>query len=319
VEYWNNTRWVLKGAGPLNANASANTTATSVSLATDGGTIYAAWTEYTTQYTSQIQDSPAQVYVARWDSGSSTWVIIGNGINVSSQNVADGVAIECLNGQPYVAWTERSAAGNTQVYVKTYNGSGWSLVGSGSMNKDTNTGWAYKPSLAADAASGAVYLGWTEQQALGQRVQAYVSRYSGGLWTALGGTLNANPTLGSSQRITLAVMGGQPIAAWAEVNLGATRQIFVNQWSGSTWIPLNGGSTSPSPQPASVPPSQPASACDVNGDGAVNASDVQLAINQALGLTPCGSADLQHSGKCTVVDVQRIINASLGGACIVGQ
>ena len=59
--------------------------------------------------------------------------------------------------------------------------------------------------------------------------------------------------------------------------------------------------------------------CDVNGDGVVDSSDVQAAINQALRIAPCVTADLQQNGVCSVIDVQRVINAVLGGACVVGQ
>jgi hypothetical protein len=65
--------------------------------------------------------------------------------------------------------------------------------------------------------------------------------------------------------------------------------------------------------------STPVSSCDLNGDGVVNSSDVQLAINQALGISTCSSAALQGNGQCNVVDVQRVIIAALGGACITGQ
>lgn len=58
--------------------------------------------------------------------------------------------------------------------------------------------------------------------------------------------------------------------------------------------------------------------CDVNGDGVVNVLDVQIATNQALGMLPCTTADLQQNGNCSVTDVQRVIVASLGGACKVG-
>jgi hypothetical protein len=61
------------------------------------------------------------------------------------------------------------------------------------------------------------------------------------------------------------------------------------------------------------------SACDLNGDGVVNIADVQIAINQALGIIACTNANLIGSGVCNVVDVQRVINASLGGACVTGQ
>jgi len=58
--------------------------------------------------------------------------------------------------------------------------------------------------------------------------------------------------------------------------------------------------------------------CDLDGDGAVNVVDVQLAINQALGTLPCTTADLQQTGQCNVLDVQRVISTALGGSCILG-
>lgn len=60
------------------------------------------------------------------------------------------------------------------------------------------------------------------------------------------------------------------------------------------------------------------SACDLNRDGAVNVSDVQLAVNRALGLAPCGNGDLNGDGSCSVLDLQRIVNAVQGQGCRVG-
>jgi hypothetical protein len=59
--------------------------------------------------------------------------------------------------------------------------------------------------------------------------------------------------------------------------------------------------------------------CDVNNDGLVNSADVQAAINQSLGITPCGTAALRQAGQCNVIDVQRVIVAALGGTCRTGQ
>jgi len=58
--------------------------------------------------------------------------------------------------------------------------------------------------------------------------------------------------------------------------------------------------------------------CDLNADGAVNVVDVQMTINQVLGIIPCTNADLQQNGQCNVIDVQRVVNAALGGACTTG-
>jgi murein DD-endopeptidase MepM/ murein hydrolase activator NlpD len=57
--------------------------------------------------------------------------------------------------------------------------------------------------------------------------------------------------------------------------------------------------------------------CDLNGDGVVDAKDMELAIQMALKVIPC-TADLNGDGECNVIDVQRIVNASLTSVCRVG-
>jgi uncharacterized repeat protein (TIGR01451 family) len=57
-----------------------------------------------------------------------------------------------------------------------------------------------------------------------------------------------------------------------------------------------------------------ADACDINGDGVVNVADVQLEINEALGIAPAAN-DVNHDGVVNVADVQIVINAALGLGC----
>jgi hypothetical protein len=59
------------------------------------------------------------------------------------------------------------------------------------------------------------------------------------------------------------------------------------------------------------------SACDLNSDGIVNVTDVQLAINMSIGVTPC-TANVYGANVCNIVVVQRVINAALGGSCRTG-
>jgi hypothetical protein len=54
--------------------------------------------------------------------------------------------------------------------------------------------------------------------------------------------------------------------------------------------------------------------CDINGDGVVNVADVQLEINEVLGLIPALN-DIGGFGSVNVTDVQIVINASLGLGC----
>jgi glucose/arabinose dehydrogenase len=58
------------------------------------------------------------------------------------------------------------------------------------------------------------------------------------------------------------------------------------------------------------------SPCDLNNDGSANISDVQLCVNQAIGITACSTGDINRDTSCNVIDVQRAVNAALGGACV---
>ena len=66
---------------------------------------------------------------------------------------------------------------------------------------------------------------------------------------------------------------------------------------------------------------------DTDGSGALDAVDVQLVINVALGLPFSGHTDIDYCGATTAVDVQLVINAVLGypidsdgdGLCDVGE
>jgi hypothetical protein len=240
VRAWNGSAWSLKGTA-LNQSTSAGSTALSVSIASDGVNPVVAWAEY--QHTANSgngydYDSNPQIYVSQWY--GSQWIGLGASLNVSAADWAYDPSIAYLNGTFYVAWVERTQTGNNQLYVEAWNGSNWVLIGSGALNQAPGVGWAYHPSLVADPANNSLYLGWVEQMALGQKAQVFVSQYVGGSWTKLGGALNVDSVNGSAQRVSMGIFNGQPVAAWGEVNLGATRQVFVKQWNGSSWIQLPG-------------------------------------------------------------------------------
>ena len=62
---------------------------------------------------------------------------------------------------------------------------------------------------------------------------------------------------------------------------------------------------------ASAPVWAQLNACDLNSDGAVNVTDVQLAINMSVGSTTC-TANIMGAGVCDIIVVQRVVNAALG-------
>jgi hypothetical protein len=252
VKAWNGSSWVLQGSGALNRSSAIGTTASSISIASDGTNPYGAWTEYARTFTQAGDVStPPQVYVSHWN--GTQWVALGGSVNVSSADWADDASIAYFAGQPYVAWTERTQTGNAQLYVATWNGSSWSRVGSGALNQGGANGWAYHPGLVADPIGNNLYVGWVEQTALGQKARVFVSQLVSGSWSSLGGELNADQTNGSAQRVSIGVLNGKPVAAWSEIELGALRQVYVSQWNGSSWTQLPGPGAPPDTTPPTVP------------------------------------------------------------------
>jgi hypothetical protein len=243
---------MLQG-GALNRSSGAGSTATSISLASDGINPYAAWTEYVRTFTAQGDTAtPPQVYVSYWN--GSGWIPIGGSLNVVTTDWATDACITYFNGQPYAAWTERTQTGNAQLYVANWNGSTWNLVGAGALNQGGVNGWAFHPSLVTDSTNTNLYIAWVEQTSLGKKAQVYVAQLISGAWTLLGSGLNADPVQGSAQRASLAVYNGQPVVAWGEVDFTGLRQVYVAQWGGTNWNVLPGPTLSDT-----TPPSKPTS------------------------------------------------------------
>jgi chitodextrinase len=239
VKSWNGASWSLVGTGPLNMSSGAGSTATSISVASDGTYPYAAWTEYVRTFTSQGDAAtPPQVYVSHWN--GSQWSTVGGSLNVVSTDWATDASVAYFNGQPYVAWTERSQTGNAQLYVATWNGAAWTTVGPGPLNQGGLDGWAFHPCIITDHTGSNLYVAWVEQTALGNKAQVFVAQLIGASWTLLGGPLNVDPVQGSAQRVSLAVLNGQPVAEWGEVDFTGLRQIYVSQWNGTNWMQLPG-------------------------------------------------------------------------------
>jgi hypothetical protein len=65
-----------------------------------------------------------------------------------------------------------------------------------------------------------------------------------------------------------------------------------------------------------IPPRvQQGNACDLNGDGVVNADDVRIAIDQALAIRACTPGG-PNGGLCNVLTFLRVAIAANGGPCV---
>jgi hypothetical protein len=300
--------WSKMGSTFLNVNGvGSGTRAVSASMTTDGTNPAVCWAEEKIDPSSRATVlSPPQIRCSQWN--GSQWNAFGTAaINKSTSNWAYDPTITYAGGSFYIAWVERTTAGNTQLYACKWTGTGCTSLGGGPLNVNTSTGWAVHPSLATDGTT--VYLAWEEQAALNQHSLGYVSTWNGTSWAQVGGALAADAANGSLQGISLTVVGGAPIAVWAELSFGNLRQIFGKQWNGTDWQSINGLISTPPPSTSAT------SACDLNSDGVVDSKDYQLAIDQALGVLPCTNAALLNNGQCNVVGVQRVVNATLSGVC----
>jgi photosystem II stability/assembly factor-like uncharacterized protein len=143
-----------------------------------------------------------------------------------------------VNGRPYVAWTERSTAGNAELHVKQWNGSSWTLVGNGAINNDTTNGWTFHPRLVNDGTN--VYISWEEQLSLGQPSRLYVAKWNGDSWSRLSSALNVDPINGSAAHSSIAMLNNDPVALWNEVQVGSLQQAYAKRWNGSSWTLLQG-------------------------------------------------------------------------------
>lgn len=112
--------------------------------------------------------------------------------------------------------------------------------------------------------------------------------------------------VGNVTTVTYSFENGTYYAAVRAYDLAGNRSAYSNEVTFTVQTPT------PTPTPTATPTY---SRCDVNGDGLTNITDVQLSVNQALGISAC-TADVNLDGRCDIQDIQRIVNTALGGACV---
>jgi hypothetical protein len=234
VDQYNGNGWSALG-GKLNKNPSGRVE--SLTIASDGAIPQACWTEEVISGWSLVK--PAQLYCGHWD--GSSWKELGSSLNNAAANWAADVSMACMGGHVYIAWTERTTAGNAQLYVKVWQGSGWSLLSEQPLNADPKNGWVFHPRLATNGSNP--FISWEEQLSLDQPSRLFVARWNGTTWSRLGGALNVDQANGSVAHSSIAVLEHQPVVLWNEVNLGQLQQTYAKRWDGTSWTPLSPNST----------------------------------------------------------------------------
>ncbi len=223
--------------GALNRNALGSSYANDIAMASTGTFPVVAWTEEHMTSSLLFAES-SKIYVSQWN--GSSWTALGGALNQSSTAWAMNAAITYMGGSPYAAWAERTVTGVPLLYVSKWNGSAWSLVGSGALNKDTNLGWAARPRLTNDGTN--VYVSWVEQNQNGAP-RVYASSWNGSVWTSLGGALNNDPAYGRALGNSITMFNGKPTVLFTEATPGNLGQATVKQWNGADWAVITAATT----------------------------------------------------------------------------
>jgi hypothetical protein len=216
--------WQLLGTA-LDFSKSAK--ASDSSSAVDrNGNLMVAWQEFNT-----LQHL---IYVKHWT--GNQWSLLGSPLNVDADEFAyqPSLAVDA-SGFPSVAW-EEDALTTRNVYVKRWNGSSWTQLGS-ALNTTANDG-AQNPSLAVDS-SGNPVVAWEGDTLKGGDYQSdvYVKRWNGAAWVQLGGALDVSPGRNAIFPSLATASNGNFIVAWTEYE-GFTSTLYVKHWTGSAWQSL---------------------------------------------------------------------------------
>lgn len=162
--------------------------------------------------------------VARWD--GTNWWALGSGMKGTNDSVTTTVsALAISGGYVYAAGTFTNAGGVTVSNIARWNGSTWSVLGSGLDNQ-----------AQAIAVSGSdVYVGGNFITAGGVAAN-YIAKWNGSTWSALGSGLN-----GSVSAISVGSDGIYVGGTFTTAGGAAANQIA--RWDGAAWHSLGNGTS----------------------------------------------------------------------------
>jgi hypothetical protein len=243
VRRWNGSGWEEVGTGSANGGGISNdiweSTSPAIAVSPEG-VPYVAWQNYDGA-------EGIDIFVRRWN--GSSWEEVGTGSasgggisNDEDASLSPSIAI-APDGMVYVAWS-----GNSEIYVRRWNGSVWEEVGAGSATGggiSNNEGDSLGSSLAV-ASNGTPYVTWSDDSVASLNYEIYVRRWNGVSWeevgsgSASGGGISQNG--GFSWIPNIAV--GPDNAVYITWRDGDTfdNDIYVRRWNGSSWEEVGLGS-----------------------------------------------------------------------------
>jgi hypothetical protein len=166
------------------------------------------------------------IYVREWSFGS--WNLLG-GVLAGSFADSPSLAVNSA-GQPVIAYHEK-INGSFNIYVRQWTGLDWVQV-SGTLDVNLADDATF-PSLDLDS-TGKPTVAWQEFD--GSTINAYVKRWDGSNWIAVGGAVDHNLANSAYEPQLVLDANNKPIVTWSESN----GNIYVKRWNGTKWVRLGG-------------------------------------------------------------------------------
>ncbi|WP_425145008.1 hypothetical protein [Deinococcus sp.] len=206
--YWQGRVWEQQTV-PLNHSIGSAAFFPAAARSPDG-TLYTAWLEgdvaHSNVYVAQL--GPAQINAAQAD---QRWTYLGGALNVRPHTYTFAPQLAAGADGLVAAWLE-DVGGIDNLFVKRWNGSGWTSLGT-SLNINPKR-LAERPNLALDE-RGYPLLTWVE--GVDGLRRAYAKRWNGQAWTLLGGGPLNTDARHDARSASVTVDGeGRAVLAWCE-------------------------------------------------------------------------------------------------------
>lgn len=168
--------------------------------------------------------------------GTSQWNLIGQAGFSTDQANNVSVALDG-SGNPYVAYSDIAYGG--ELTVMHYDGTSWGPVGAIAAPSPTMTSTPVDGEELAIDSNKTVYVAYSVGGSL------YVGKWNGTSWSVLGGgavTTNLDGNAGFS----FAASGTSLFVAFGDLTGATSGGVTCEEWNGSSWSPLSGGTNFPS-------------------------------------------------------------------------
>ncbi len=217
IAKWNGSTWSSLGSGLRGGSVHV--------LAASGNLLYAGGT-----FTNA--SGLTTKYIARWN--GSSWSALGSGLSYSFSAVPGVYALAVMGPDLYVGGIFTTAGGMMANCIAKWNGSTWSVVGSGS-------GMGAIGEVHALAVNGTdVYAAGFFGEAGGVPANR-IAKWDGSSWSALGDGMSA-PSPWWGIVYALAVSGTNLYAGGYFTTAGGVAVTNIAKWDGSTWSAVGSGS-----------------------------------------------------------------------------